>query len=83
MKENIIAYTRAKKIKKIQDDLIQYEDLYVSMEDLYEIYKTLFWKNINKEVIFDYKLFLNELHCKFVFYGDIKCPPKKFMQEKE
>ena len=57
MKGNIIAYTRAKKIKKIQDDLIQYEDLYVSMEDLYKIYKTLFWKNINKEVIFDYKLF--------------------------
>ena len=72
MNGNIIAYTRAKKIKKIQDDLIQYEDLYVSMEDLYKIYKTLFWKNINKEVIFNYKLFLNELHCKYVFYGDIK-----------
>ena len=72
MNVNIIAYTRAKKIKKIQDDLIQYEDLYVSMEDLYKIYKTLFWKNINKEVIFNYKLFLNELHCKYVFYGDIK-----------
>lgn len=69
MKDDIIAYTRAKKIKKIQDDLIQYEDLY-------EIYKILFWKNIDKEVIFDYKLFLSELHHKFVFAGDIKSKDK-------
>lgn len=44
--QKIKAYKNAQKLKEIQNDLIEYEDLYISIEDLSYMYKEIVKRNI-------------------------------------